>query len=223
MTDNPLAPTGLRGWLLKRLGAEDSQAVLESADRIFVQVARLEEAQGTTRSGSATGASRGEPGSAAARLAALAGRLESLADDAQRRDRDDHTPPPPPPPPPPPQRDFPYLPAVAERLISLRDRLALNAGQAPSVGWLDREAVAALQESGVSQILDDGPVDPNRHEVVDVRITADPRLNEHIAATARPGYMAEEHIVRSQQVVAWVMGDGAETPDHDGDQAQGER
>jgi hypothetical protein len=138
-----------------------------------------------------------------ARLAALAGRLESLAEDP-------HT---------PSQQVSPYLPPVAERLISLRDRLALGAGQVPSAGWLDREAIAALQEMGVSEIVDDGPVDLNRHEVVDVRITSDPGLNEHIATTVRPGYMAEGHVVRSQQVVAWVLSDGHEMADHEGDQA----
>jgi hypothetical protein len=213
MTNNSHAQAGPREWLLKRLGAEDRQAVLESADRISVQVARLEESQGATRNRSAAVTSRSEPASPTARLSALARRLESLADDAHRPPAEEtHRAPSP--------QTSPYMPAVAERLISLRDRLTLGAGQTPSAGWLDREAVAALQEIGVSEILDDGPVDPNRHEVVDVRITSDPGLNEHIAATARPGYMAEEHVVRSQQVVVWVQGDGHETPDHDGDQAQ---
>jgi molecular chaperone GrpE (heat shock protein) len=84
--------------------------------------------------------------------------------------------------------------------------LALEAVHSAMPSWLDGELVAALAEEGVTPIEDHAKVDGMRHYVATARPTDDDALDEHIAATLRPGYDSRQGLVRPQVVVAWVLG-----------------
>lgn len=61
-----------------------------------------------------------------------------------------------------------------------------------------------LAECGVQPVRDEGPVEPARHEVVGVRPAGADGSAGWIAATVRPGYMADGQLIRPQQVVAYA-------------------
>lgn len=100
-------------------------------------------------------------------------------------------------------------PPIVNDLIEVADRLAVldsapdEAGTVPA-RWLEGRVAAMLARHEVSVIRDEGPVDPSRHEVVDVRPAPADGDVERIAETVRPGYSWRGRILRPQQVVAFV-------------------
>ncbi len=94
-------------------------------------------------------------------------------------------------------------PMIARDLIEIADRLASQPDQ-PIIRWVASRAAQMMKQCEIYPIIDDGPVDPTRHEVVEVRAAADPRVADHIAETARPGYRWRDQILRPQQIIAYV-------------------
>jgi molecular chaperone GrpE (heat shock protein) len=98
--------------------------------------------------------------------------------------------------------------AAARRAIKARDRLGAfdwtDDRTAAVVRWLDQEMVGLLSDLHVTVLSDAGEVDPLRHEVVDVRSSANADDVDRIAETVRVGYLADGRLIRPQQVVAYV-------------------
>ncbi len=99
-------------------------------------------------------------------------------------------------------------PSGAVQLIELRDQLLLAArSEHATVPELSRHLYARLGEvllvQGVEVLEGDGPLDPTRHEVVQVRDTGEKALDGFVAETLRPGYRFDHHLLRAQQVVTW--------------------
>jgi hypothetical protein len=104
-------------------------------------------------------------------------------------------------------------PLIVPELIEVADRLAVLDEDDPAYGsavtrWLESRFVGMLARCEVFVIREDGPVNPSRHEVVDVRPAPDEEHADHIAATVRPGYAWRDQILRAQQVVAYTREDG---------------
>lgn len=101
---------------------------------------------------------------------------------------------------------------VFDRAMRLRDRVESLAERPDDIkdlprvlGWLDRELLGLLEDLGASVIDDEGEVDPGRHEVVDVRRAGPDDPVDHIAATVQVGYATDDHLLRTQKVIAFVQ------------------
>jgi molecular chaperone GrpE (heat shock protein) len=105
---------------------------------------------------------------------------------------------------------------VVRSLIGLADDLAGLAERAAGENAAGESAAGSalrlaqwrvgqvLAECGVQPVRDEGPVEPARHEVVGVRPAGPDGSAGWIAATVRPGYMADGQLIRPQQVVAYA-------------------
>ncbi|WP_462189266.1 MULTISPECIES: nucleotide exchange factor GrpE [unclassified Frankia] len=78
--------------------------------------------------------------------------------------------------------------------------------------WLGEQATKVLDQCDVVRITDNGPVDPDRHEIVATRTTGQADLAEWIAATVRPGYAWRGQLLRPAAVVVYRYADEAGQP-----------
>jgi molecular chaperone GrpE (heat shock protein) len=97
-------------------------------------------------------------------------------------------------------------PPVARELITMADRLVdlRTSGTTEILEWLRARSNALLALCEVAPITDGGTVDFLRHEVVADRPAPRAELVDHIADSVRPGYLWRHHLIRPQQVIAYV-------------------
>lgn len=98
---------------------------------------------------------------------------------------------------------------AGQELIRLRD-IVLAARHDSALAMpklldtLDRQLAQSLTAQGITPLEDEGAFDFERHQVIETRATADPRLDQTICATVRPGYQHGNRLLRSQEVVVYV-------------------
>jgi molecular chaperone GrpE (heat shock protein) len=101
---------------------------------------------------------------------------------------------------------------TAKELVVITDRLTdiIHAGPVDPqrtmtiIQWVNETIGDLLARCGVVTINDDGPVDPRRHEVVEVLPAPSPELADHIAETVQPGYELHGALIRTQRVIAYT-------------------
>jgi molecular chaperone GrpE (heat shock protein) len=114
--------------------------------------------------------------------------------------------------PPSPAADLDHVSWTAKELVVITDRLTdvIHAGPVDPqrtmtiVQWVNETIGDLLARCGVVTINDAGPVDPRRHEVVEVLPAPSPELTDHIAETVQPGYELHGALIRTQRVIAYA-------------------
>ena len=106
------------------------------------------------------------------------------------------------------------LPAVATRLIDVRDRLlaaGTGEGAAQSVAWAYQRLGSALADVGVESLDAGGAVDWSVHEAVGTRPAPEEALDQTVASTVRPGYRYRAALLRPQQIILYVRDSSPQT------------
>ena len=100
------------------------------------------------------------------------------------------------------------LSSAAKDLIGLRDWVLLaKAGQSvnnPQVlDIIYQKLGEILEKEGVTTLEETGLVNYEKHQVISTQVTDDPKQNECICHTIRPGYLFRGELIRPQEVIVY--------------------
>ncbi len=98
---------------------------------------------------------------------------------------------------------------LTDQLVDVLDRVQAAVNQdaitETAQRWLDASLISMLERLGVVPILDTGPIDFTRHQVVETRATTQPERYDHIAETIRPGFETAGQLLRPQQIIVYAQ------------------